>query len=85
MNESPLIPQSCLKRPKFGEVYAVGPGRWTKKDKFIKNKIKIGWIVLFAEYYGIDIHIDGKHFIILREDEIFARITDYKKYLVSAA
>ena len=55
-----------------GTVIDVGPGRIGKNGNLIPPTIKVGDIVLFPLKGGINIKIDGKSRVVIKEEEIFA-------------
>ena len=68
-----IIPDSAKEKPQEGEVIAVGSGR-REKGELIPLDVKAGDRILFGKYSGNDIKIDDEEFIILKEDEILAKI-----------
>ena len=60
-----IIPDSAQEKPQKGTVIAVGEG---KKDE--PMSLKIGDVVIYAKYGGTEINVDGKDYIIMREDDI---------------
>ncbi|MGH9772386.1 MAG: co-chaperone GroES [Candidatus Acidiferrales bacterium] len=68
-----IIPDTAKEKPQEGEVVAVGLGR-IEKGKRIPIDVKVGDRVLFGKYTGNDIHVDGQEYLILREEEILARL-----------
>jgi chaperonin GroES len=68
-----IIPDSAKEKPQEGEVIAVGNGR-REKGELIPLDVKPGDRILFGKYSGNDIKIDDEEYLILKEDEILARI-----------
>src|ERR1700723_2618692 len=68
-----IIPDSAREKPQEGEVVAVGAGRMEKGTR-IPLDVKPGDKILFGKYSGNDIKIDGEEFMIMKEDEILAKI-----------
>jgi chaperonin GroES len=68
-----IIPDSAKEKPQEGEVIAVGSGR-REKGELIPLDVKPGDRILFGKYSGNDIKIDDEEFLILKEDEILAKI-----------
>jgi len=67
------LPQSSDKeRPEQGKVVAVGPGRLLKSGERIAIEIKVGDTVLFSKYGPNEIKIDGKEYLIAKQDDILA-------------
>jgi chaperonin GroES len=65
-----FIPDSAKEKPQQGEVVAVGNGKRTEDGKLIPCDVKAGDRILFGKYSGSDIKIDGKEYLIMREDEV---------------
>jgi chaperonin GroES len=68
-----IIPDSAKEKPQEGEVVAVGSGR-REKGELIPLDVKVGDRILFGKYSGSDIKIDDEEFMILKEDEILAKL-----------
>jgi chaperonin GroES len=70
-----LLPETAEKeRPEQGEVMAVGPGRKTEEGKVIPVSVKPGQKVLFTKYGPNEIKVDGKEYLIAKEEDILAII-----------
>jgi len=69
-----IIPDTAKEKPQEGEVIAVGNGKVLESGTKVPMDVKAGDKVLFGKYSGTDIKIDGKEFLILREDEVLAVI-----------
>ncbi|MGV6862577.1 MAG: co-chaperone GroES [Putridiphycobacter sp.] len=61
-----IIPDNAKEKPLQGTVKAVGPG---KKDE--PMTVKVGDSVLYGQYSGTEIKIDGKDYLIMREADIY--------------
>ncbi len=68
-----IIPDTAKEKPQEGEVIAVGAGRIEKGER-IPMDVKAGDRILFGKYSGNDIKIDEQEYLILKEDEILAKI-----------
>jgi len=68
-----IIPDTAKEKPHEGEVIAVGAGKIEKGHR-IPVDVKVGDRILFGKYTGNDITIDGQEYLILREDEILAKV-----------
>jgi chaperonin GroES len=73
-----IIPDSAKEKPQEGEVVAVGAGKREKGER-IPLDVKVGDRVLFGKYSGNDIKIDDEEFMILKEDEILAKLAPQTK------
>jgi len=67
-----ILPDTAKEKPQKGEIVAVGPGRLNEDGDRIKMELKVGDKVIFGKYAGTEITIDGKEFLIMREDDILA-------------
>ena len=63
------IPDSAKEKPQQGTIAAVGNG---KKDH--KRTVKVGDTVLYGKYAGTELKLDGKEYLIMREEDILAII-----------
>ena len=61
------IPDSAKEKPQQGKVVAVGKG---KKDHDMT--VKKGDTVLYGKYAGTELKVDGKDYMIMKEDDILA-------------
>jgi len=68
-----IIPDSAKEKPQEGEVVAVGAGK-REKGELIPLDVKPGDRVLFGKYSGTEIKLEGEELLILREEEILAKL-----------
>ncbi|HEV3253460.1 MAG TPA: co-chaperone GroES [Candidatus Acidoferrales bacterium] len=73
-----IIPDTAKEKPQEGEVIAVGAGR-IEKGQRIALDVKAGDRVLFGKYSGTEIKVDDEEYLILKEDEILAKISGAAK------
>ena len=67
------LPETADKeRPEQGKVIAVGPGKMGKDGKRIPVSVKKGDVVLFTKYGPNEIKVEGKEYLIAREEDILA-------------
>jgi chaperonin GroES len=69
-----IIPDTAKEKPQEGEVIAVGAGKTNDKGDRLALDVKVGDRILFGKYSGNDIKIDDEEYMILKEDEILAKI-----------
>lgn len=70
-----LLPETADKeKPEQGKVIAVGPGKKNEEGKIIPLEVKAGDKVLFTKYGPNEIKIDGKEYLIAKEEDILAII-----------
>lgn len=68
-----IIPDTASKaRPKKGKVVFVGKGNVDKKGKKVPMQVKAGDNVIFTEWAGTEIEIDGEKHLIMKEDDLLA-------------
>ncbi|HNY67719.1 MAG TPA: co-chaperone GroES [Bacillota bacterium] len=68
-----VLPDTAKERPQWGEVIAVGAGKWDESGKNrIPMEVKVGDKVVFAKYGGTEVKVDGDEYLILRESDILA-------------
>ena len=73
-----IIPDTAKEKPHEGEVMAVGAGK-IEKGKRVPLDVKVGDRILFGKYTGNDITIDDQEYLILREEEILAKVSGMAK------
>jgi chaperonin GroES len=67
-----FIPDSAKEKPQKGIIIAAGKGKKTEDGKLLPLDVKVGDQVLFGKYSGTEIKLDGKEYLMMREDEILA-------------
>ncbi|MDH4258386.1 MAG: co-chaperone GroES [Candidatus Aminicenantes bacterium] len=70
-----IIPDTAKEKPQEAEVIEVGKGRMTEDGKVIPLDIKKGDKVLIGKFSGTEVMIGDVEHIIVREEEILAKIT----------
>ena len=73
-----IIPDTAKEKPQEGEVIAVGAGK-IEKGKRVPLDVKAGDRILFGKYTGSDITLDGEGYLILREEDILAKLSGIAK------
>ncbi|MBA4729500.1 MAG: co-chaperone GroES [SAR86 cluster bacterium] len=66
-----VLPGSATEKPQQGEVVAVGPGKKIEDGSLVPVDLKVGDHVVFGQYGGNTVKIDGDEYLILNESEIF--------------
>jgi chaperonin GroES len=61
-----IIPDTAKEKPLRGTVIAAGSG---KKDE--PMSVKVGDSILYGQYAGTEIKIDGQNYLIMRESDIY--------------
>ena len=71
-----IIPDSAKEKPQEGEVIAVGPGKMLEDGRKQTPCVAVGDKILYGKYGGTEIKHDGQDYLIMREDDILAKIED---------
>jgi chaperonin GroES len=67
-----VLPETAKEKPQQGLILAIGPGARDEDGKRIPMDVEKGDKILFAKYSGTEIKMDGKKYLILREEDILA-------------
>ena len=70
-----IIPDSAKEKPQQGKVVAAGSGKSKDDGKRVPLDVKAGDLILFGKYSGQEIKVDGNEYLIMREDEVLAVVT----------
>ncbi len=70
-----IIPDTAKEKPQEAKVIAVGNGRVTEDGKVIPLDVKKGDKVLIGKFSGTEVMFEDVEHIIVREEEILAKIT----------
>ncbi len=67
-----VIPGSATEKPSKGEILAVGNGKITDSGDVRALDVKVGDNVLFGQYSGTEIKVNGETLLVMREEDIMA-------------
>jgi len=67
-----IIPDSAKEKPQQGKVIAAGKGKVKDDGKVSPLDVKEGDTILFGKYSGQEIKLEGREYLIMREDEVLA-------------
>jgi chaperonin GroES len=70
-----IIPDTAKEKPQEGKVIAVGPGKLLESGERQALSIAAGDKVLYGKYSGTEIKYEGKDYLIVREDDILAKLS----------
>jgi chaperonin GroES len=73
-----VLPDTASEKPQEGSVLAVGPGRVLDNGKRVEMDVKEGDKVLFAKYAGTEVKLDGEEYLVIRESDLLAIVTNGK-------
>jgi len=66
------LPDAAKEKPKTGKVVAVGQGKLLDTGERSKSALKKGNKIIFESYAGSEVKVDGKEYLIMREDDVLA-------------
>ena len=69
-----VLPGSAAEKPSRGEVIAVGNGKIQENGDVRALDVKAGDTVIFGQYSGNTVKVDGEELLIMSEAEILAVI-----------
>ena len=65
-----LLPGSAQEKPQQGEVIAVGNGQIRENGDVRALDVKVGDKVLFGQYAGQTVKVDGEELLIMKESDV---------------
>jgi len=68
-----IIPDNAKEKPQQGKVVAVGAGK-VEDGKKIEMELKVGDVILYGKYSGTEITVEGKEYLIMRENDVLAKM-----------
>jgi chaperonin GroES len=71
-----VLPDTASEKPQEGRVLSVGPGRMLDSGKRVDMEVKAGDSVLFAKYAGTEVKLDGEDYLVIRESDLLAIMTN---------
>jgi chaperonin GroES len=69
-----IIPDAAREKQQKGKIISTGKGRVNDKGEVLKLDVKAGDTILFEKYGGEEITIDGKEYVILKEEGVIGVI-----------
>lgn len=71
-----VLPDTAKEKPQMGKVIAVGSGKLLDNGQKVALDVKVGDKVLFAKYAGTEVKLDGEEYMVLKENDILAIVTE---------
>ncbi len=71
-----VLPDTASEKPSQGDVLAVGSGKVLDDGSVRAVDLKVGDRVVFGQYGGNTVKVDGEELLILSENEIFGVLED---------
>lgn len=69
-----IIPDSATEKPNRGEIIAAGNGKITDSGDVREMDVKVGDQVLFGQYAGTEVKVEGEALLMMKEEDILAVI-----------
>ena len=69
-----VLPGSAAEKPSQGEILAIGTGKVLDNGDVQALAVKVGDIVVFGQYAGNTVKIDGEELLIMSESELYGII-----------
>ena len=70
-----LLPGNAQEKPQHAEIFAVGPGGIVD-GKEVEMQVAVGDKVIYSKYAGTEVKLDGEEFIVVRQNDIVAKVVD---------
>jgi chaperonin GroES len=70
-----VLPDAAREKPQQGRVLSVGDGRLLASGSRVPHQVSEGDRVLFQQWAGTEVKINGQDLLILNEEEILAIVT----------
>ena len=69
-----VLPEAAKEKPQQGRVVAVGPGARLDDGSRAPLAVQVGDTVVYGQYGGTDVTLDGTDYKVLRESDILAKV-----------
>lgn len=69
-----VVPDTAAQKPHQGDVVAVGPGRFDDRGKRIPLDIAVGDRVIYAQFGGTEVTLDGEKLLVLSTQDVLASV-----------
>ncbi|MEX2446669.1 MAG: co-chaperone GroES [Dehalococcoidia bacterium] len=79
-----VIPDSAKEAPQHGNVVAVGPGKRNDQGELEGIELKEGDHILYQKYTGQEVTVDSQEYIVIRFQDVLARIEEAPKAAAAA-
>jgi chaperonin GroES len=71
-----VLPDTVKEKPREGTVIAAGPGLLLENGQLRPLEVHAGDRILFGSYAGSEVKVDGKEYLIMKEEEILAILSN---------
>ena len=70
-----VLPGNAQEKPQQAEIIAVGPGGIVD-GKEVEMQVAVGDKVIYSKYASTEVKLDGEEFIVVRQNDIVAKVVD---------
>jgi len=67
-----VLPDTAKEKPQEGKIIAAGPGKKDETGNRIAMEVSVGDIVMYKKWGGTEIKIEGKEYLLVKEEDILA-------------
>ena len=71
-----VIPDTAKEKPQKARVIAAGPGKQLESGERAPMGVAPKDLVLIGKYSGTEVTVEGAEYVILRESDILAKVTE---------
>ena len=71
-----ILPEAAAQKTNEALVVAIGKGLRSSDGKFTAPSVQVGDTVLLADYRGDEIKINNEAYLLVREDDILAKLEE---------
>lgn len=68
------LPAAAKEKPQVARVAAVGPGKVGDDNERIPMQVKVGDRVIYGGYANTEVRLDGKTYLLVSEENIYATV-----------
>ena len=69
-----VLPDTAKEKPQRGKVLAVGPGKLDDNGQRIPMDVAEGDEIVFSKYGGTEVKLGVDEYLILRQDDVIAKV-----------
>ena len=66
------IASNAQEKPQRGEIIAVGAGKVGENGERLPMDVHVGDVVIYGKFGGNEVKVDGKTYLLMRADDIYA-------------
>ena len=69
-----VLPDTAKEKPQIGEIISLGSGKRNEDGSYQTMEVEVGDRILYAKYTGTDIKLGHEDYVLLREQDILAKL-----------